>query len=147
MTGPLQSPEPNYVEKVEPARTITREMPVTKGALLDANRVTRILVILFTTGGGFGGGWVGLQVMRAEAQTVADAGVVRAKEVAEAAAKVQEQRISMLEKGQLAQADDIRETKQEVREVKADVRDMNRKIDALLDKLKVTNPAPADGGR
>lgn len=150
MTGPIQSPEPDYPEKTEPvapARTTTREMPVTKGALLDANRFTRLLVAVFGIGGGFGGGWLGLQVMRAEAQSVADAGVVRAREVAEASVKVQEQRISMLEKGQLAQADDVRETKNEVRDVKKDVGDVKLMVGALLEKMKVANPAPADGGR
>lgn len=147
MTGPIQSPTPNFDEAGQPApaRTITREMPVTKGALLDANRFTRLLVVFFGVGGGFGGGWMGLQVMRAEAQTVADAGVVRAREVAETTAKVQEQRISMLEKGQLSQADDVRETKKEVGEVKADVRDMKRTIEAIAEKLKVA--PPTDGGR
>ena len=142
-----QSPEPDYEERDQPPlkRTITRDVPVTKGALLDANRFTRLLVAIFGLGGGFGGGWVGLQVMRAEAQTVADAGVVRAREVAEATAKVQEQRISMIEKGQLSQADDIRETKQEVRDVKKDVGDVKLMLGAVLDKLKVASPV--DGGR
>lgn len=146
---PAKSPTPNYEERGQPvaARTITREMPVTKGALLDANRFTRLLVVFFGVGGGFGGGWMGLQVMRAEAQTVADAGVVRAREVAEATAKVQEQRISMLEKGQLSQADDVRETKEQVRDVKKQVSDVSLKMDALLEKMRVVNPAPADGGR
>lgn len=116
---------------------------MTKRAMLAANRFTRLLILFGGVGGGFGGGWIGMKVMRAEAQTVADAGVRDAKSTAEQVNETLRQRVAMVEKGQLQQADDVREVKQQVN-------DLNRKLDLVLDKFRIPNPAPApqpDSGR
>lgn len=150
---PIETPTPDAAELRAPStatRHDTKDVPVTVGVLRQANRFTRVLMFIAGSGIGvgsaFGGGWLALGAMRAEAQVVADAGVARAEKAAETVAKQQEQRISMLEKGQLQQADDVRETKTEVKEVKQDLRDLKRTIDAIADKLRVTVPND-DGGR
>ena len=61
--------------------------------------------------------------------------------------RAQEQRISLLERTSLAQADDTREVKQSVREVKQSVNDVSLKLDLMLYRFSVPNPAPSDGGR
>lgn len=134
------SPDPHPSAPVTNARMVEHEVHE-DGLLKRANRFTRLL--MFVVGGGlgvgssFGGGWLALSTMRAEAQTVADAGVVRAEKVATEGSKALEQRVAMLEKFQLQQADDVRETK-------TAVNDVNRKLDAVLDKLRIPMP---DGGR
>lgn len=91
-----------------------------------------------------GGVGIGLKALQAEAQ---DAARTEARLVADAGVRAQEQRISLLERTSLAQADDTREVKQSVREVKQSVNDVSLKLDLMLYRFSVPNPAPSDGGR
>lgn len=57
----------------------TSEQPVTNGAMLTANRFTRVLMLVFGSvlgaGGGLGGGWVAMHSVRSEAQEAAKAAI------------------------------------------------------------------------
>jgi len=94
-------------------------------------------VVLFVLGGLATLG-TGFLSVRAIAQ---DAGAVPVQALAAELEGVKV-RASMLEKGQLQQADDVRETKQSVN-------DLNRKLDLVLDRFRIPNPAhaPRDGGQ
>lgn len=135
---PAKSPKPDYVP---PADTPTGRWKIQ----LEKRVKIGSIVVGCTLLGTIGGGILAIQgISRAEAQSVvATKFAERAEAEADRAAqaKVGEQRVSLLEKGQLAQADVNREQAQATR-------DANLKLDALLQKMRVDNPAPTprDGG-
>lgn len=143
MTSPLEppkaSPTPAYVP---PANTPTGEWKIQ----LEKKVKVGSFVVAASLVGIIGGGILAIiGISRAEAKTVVrDEFAARAEAEAARAAKVAaaEQRFALLEKGQLAQADENLAQKRAVN-------DVNLKLDALLEKMRVPNPAPTptDGGR
>ncbi len=130
-----------------PGRHDTKEVPVTVGVMRAANRFTRLLILFGGLGGGFGGGWVGMKVMRAEAQTVSDAGVQRAKEVTDAANKVIEQRVVLLETNQKAMAASAERQATDTHELQVDVRALYKAMMTGRPQERLENPPPSrDGG-
>ena len=144
---PIESPQVPRDDEGGPdpfARHDTKEMPVTKGAMLNANRFTRILMlgISLCVGAptGLGAGWYAVRSMRAEAQEAAkiitDAGTEKVRAM--------EQRVVLLEQAQVQQRQDTHETQADIREPYGVVQ--TGRTSARLEAPPIT-PAVADGGK
>lgn len=129
---PVQSPKPAYVP---PSSTTTGEWKIQLDRKIKVGSIVVGLTLIDTVAAG---------ILTVQNEARAEAKKTITTELADdrAQSKVVEFRLSLLEKDRLQQADTDRAQN-------AAVNAANLKLDALLDKMRIPNPAPtppADGG-